>query len=185
MKAVCIATGPSLTQEDVDYCRGKAKIYAIKESRYMAPWADVLYAADHDWWDENSGCTDFAGEKWVCDERTAKKWGLHYIPYKVESPWSNDRAYVATGGHSGFQAINLAALHGASEIVLLGYDMGYSGNAKHWWTGKFKRNVRGSDYNDWIRRFYLALPHIKIPVYNASRFSYLNCFPKVNLKDVL
>jgi len=184
MRYFCIATGPSLREEDVLYCQGKGKVYVVKETYHIAPWADALYAADHDWWERLNGVPEFKGKKWTCDEKTAKKYDLNYIPYRVDSPWSNDPSYVATGGHSGFQTMNLAALHGATEIILLGYDMGYSGSSKHWWTGKYKREIRGSDYNDWIKRFHAATKHIKIPIYNASRFSYLTCFPKVALEDV-
>lgn len=186
MKAVCIATGSSLTKEDVEYCKGKAKIYVIKESYKLAPWADVLYAADSDWWDIRNGCPDFNGEKWTCTPEAEKKWGIKRIDYKVEIPWSNEAGLVATGGHSGFQALNMAVLDGASEVILLGYDLGHQGR-KHWWDDvpDLKRECRASDYNQWIKRFHAAVPHIKVPVYNASRFSYLTCFPRVNLEDVL
>jgi len=34
---VCLASGPSLTQADVDYCRGKARVIAIKDVLHLAP----------------------------------------------------------------------------------------------------------------------------------------------------
>ena len=48
--AVCIASGPSLTQADVDYVRGKARVIVVNNGYLLAPWADVLYAADARWW---------------------------------------------------------------------------------------------------------------------------------------
>jgi hypothetical protein len=187
MKIVCIASGESLTPEDVDYCKGKAdKVYVVKESYRLAPWADLLYAADSDWWDIRKGCPDFTGEKWTCTPEAAKKWGINYIDYKVELKWSLQQGIVATGGNSGFQCVNLATLNGATEVILLGYDMGFTVK-KHWWDdiSELKRECRGSNYNDWIKRFHEAKPLIPAKVYNASRFSYLTCFEKVNLRDVL
>ncbi len=43
---VCIASGPSLTQSQVDYCRGKARVAVVNNNWEKAPWADVLYGAD-------------------------------------------------------------------------------------------------------------------------------------------
>ena len=40
---VCLATGPSLTQADVDAVRGQADaVIAISDAVDLAPWADVL-----------------------------------------------------------------------------------------------------------------------------------------------
>jgi hypothetical protein len=48
---VCVASGHSLTKEDVEYCKGKAKVYIVNDGYKLAPWADLLYAAhtDRDW----------------------------------------------------------------------------------------------------------------------------------------
>jgi hypothetical protein len=51
---VCIASGPSLTREDVDACRGAAGVVlAVNDTITYAPWADVLYACDRRWWQEH------------------------------------------------------------------------------------------------------------------------------------
>lgn len=174
-----------MTPEDVDFCRGKARVYAVKESYHLAPWADVLYAADADWWARLKGVPDFKGEKWTVSPDAAKYYGLNHIEYRVELPWSNQQGLLATGGNSGFQALNLAVLQGASEVILLGYDMGFAGDKKHWWTGQIKREFRDSNYNSWIKRFHLAVPHIPVPVWNCTRGGYLHAFPRRELKDVL
>lgn len=182
--AICLASGPSLTQADVDYCRGKGKIYAVKECHHMAPWADVLYAADADWWDRFEGVKEFKGERWTVDQAAATKHGLHFINYKPACVWSTDPAYLATGGNSGFQAVNLAVLQGAERVILLGYDMGHAAQ-KHWWETKHPRESRHSDYAEWLKRFAAAAPLIPVPVLNASRQSAIECFPRVALEDVL
>lgn len=190
--AVCIANGTSLTKEDVEFCKGKGKIYAVKEAALLAPFADVLYAADVDWWKlpTNKLAKEFQGEKWtVADDsnpeikQAVKDFGLKTIKYMSSAVWSSDPSYIATGHNSGFQAINLAVLHGASRVILLGYDMGYSGQNKHWWTGQVKRDSRWSDYQKWIRHFNQAAPLIPVPVINATRGGNLECFARMPINE--
>lgn len=185
--AIILASGPSLTQADVDYCRGKGRVYAVKECRHMAPWADVMYAADADWWQRYKGCPDFKGERWTCDADAAKKYGLNHIPYKPASVWSTDPAYIATGGNSGFQTANLAALNPeCTGIILLGFDYGFKpGTDKHWWERLHPRESRPSNYKEWVDKFVAAAPHIPVPVLNASRLTAIPCFPRVELMEVL
>ena len=70
---VCIGSGPSLTAEDVDYCRGRAKVIAINNAYQLAPWSDVLYACDGAWWDWHQGAPDFGGIK-VSSTKNAMRW---------------------------------------------------------------------------------------------------------------
>lgn len=186
--AIIIASGPSLTIEDVEYCRGKGRVYAVKEAALMAPWADVLYAADHDWWKlHQDRWQGFAGEKWTVSWDVAQEFGLKYIAAKSEWKWSTDPNAVATGGNSGFQALNLAVLQGAERVILLGFDYGYDPaiHTKHWWDKKFPRHSWDSNYAGWNHRLADAVPLIPVPVLNASRLTSINCLPKIKLEDVL
>lgn len=190
LTAICIASGPSLTQEDVDYCRGRGRVYVIKESALAAPWADVMYAADQDWWDNNKErWQGFSGERWTCSEDAARRHGLNHIKIKPELLWSDSPGIIASGGNSGFQAINLAALQmpELKQIILLGYDFGYNPalQAKHWWEEVHPRKSRESNYKQWCKRMADAAPHIPVPVLNATRETALTCFPRVNLKEVI
>lgn len=47
---VCLASGPSLTEDDVNYVRGKAVVIAVNDTIRWAPWADVIYSSDQLWW---------------------------------------------------------------------------------------------------------------------------------------
>jgi hypothetical protein len=184
--AICIASGPSLTPADVEYCRGKGRVYVVKEGHLLAPWADVLYAADDDWWDKFKGVPEFAGERWTVSEDAAKKYKLHFIGGKSSIPWSDSPGVIATGGNSGFQIMNMAVLDGAERVILLGYDMGYApGTDKHWWDKAHPRKSRSSNYEGWLKSMNKAAPLINVPVLNASVHSAITCFPRVNLRDVL
>lgn len=185
--AICIASGPSLTKEDVEYCQGKGKIYIVKEGFYIAPWADVLYAADSDWWDLMDGVPEFTGEKWTVCKKSAEKYNLECIDYDAGIRWSNTPGLIATGGNSGFQILNLAVLQGASEVILLGYDYGYDPQKqnKHWFDKLHPRKSRDSNYKKWNQQLLESAPLIPVPVINCSRQSAITCFPRALLKGVL
>lgn len=185
--AICIASGPSLTQADVDYCRGKGKVYAVKECRHLAPWADILYAADTDWWERFDGCADFAGERWTCSEEAAKKYGINHIKINSQLVWSDTPGLIASGGNSGFQVINMAALDGAERIILLGFDYGYdpAQTDKHWWEKEHPRESRYSNYAEWNKKLAKAAEQMKVPVFNASVQSAITCFERVNLREII
>lgn len=184
--AICIATGPSVTAEDVQLCKGAGRVYAVKEAHVLAPFADVLYCADEDWWQLKHGVPDFSGEKWTVSPDAAKKWGLNYIEGTSSIEWGETKELIAYGGNSGFQAMNLAYVQGASKIILVGYDYGFSGKKKHWYDGgTLERKSRNSDYKQWAERMTLASKHIKIPVINCSMDSAIQCFPKMPLREAL
>lgn len=181
--AICIANGPSLTREDVEYCKGRGKVYAVKEAYILAPWADVLYCADFDWWDRKRGVPEFTGEKWTVNDDTAKRWGLKHIPGTSSIEWGHDESMIAYGGNSGFQALNLAVVQGTSKVILLGYDYGYQ-TQKHWFDGtEHARDSRRSDYPNWLERIDKAAKLIPVPVVNCSRETAIQCFPRMRIEE--
>lgn len=184
MIAICIASGHSLNIKDVEYCRGKGKVYVVNDGYKLAPWADVLYAADTDWWDYHEGVKQFNGERWTCAKASSLKYDINHIDYKPQEKWSNSSDWIATGGNSGFQIVNLAEIHGATKIILLGYDMGYT-DKKHWFGEHPAKINRPSRYDEWIKRFNDAKPFIKAEVINCTPNSNLKCFPMAKLRDVL
>lgn len=185
--AICIASGPSLKKEDVEYCQGKGTIYAVKECALIAPFADVLYAADHDWWPNNiERWESFSGRKCTVSDKASKQFNLEYFEAKPELDWSYEVGHLATGGNSGFQALNLAVLEGAERVILLGYDYGYQkDNNKHWWDKTHPRTSRYSDYNSWIKRMEKAAPLIPAQVINCTPTTSLTCFSKRDLRHAI
>jgi len=182
--AICIATGSSLTRQDVEFCMGKGKIYAVKEALIYAPFADVLYAADTDWWDYTDRWQWFKGQKWTVSSEASIKYKLNHIEYDNQILWSENKSILASGGNSGFQVINLAYLQGATKIILLGYDMGYT-SKKHFFDDTHKRESRNSDYKKWLTHFEKSSKVIPIPVINCTRQSDLNCFERMSLENAL
>src|SRR3989304_4298823 len=56
-----MATGPSLTLMDVEYCRGKCPVIIVNDNYRMGPWAGGLYAPDTAWGDPHPGGPDVPG----------------------------------------------------------------------------------------------------------------------------
>lgn len=182
---VCIASGASLTQDDVDYCKGKATVFVCNNGYLIAPFADLLYAADGDFWDyHKDGIAGFKGRKVSCDFAAAKKYGLEYFPVKRDLTWG-DKNVLASGYNSGFQILNLAAMHKPERILLLGYDMKITDKKTHWFGDHPAPLKRASPYDKFIKAFKDAAPLIRIPVINVTRETALECFPRAELRGAL
>lgn len=182
---VCIASGPSLTQEAVDFVRGKAFVFVCNDGYKIAPWADLLYAADRAWWEYHLPLLgDFKGQKWTCDKIISQRHGINYIGIKNSLAFARGNS-IANGSNSGFQLLNLAALHQPKRIVLLGYDMKET-EKSHWFgdhPDKLKRTSR-SPYHKFIRAFEAAASLIEPEVINASPDSALKCFKHKSLEEI-
>lgn len=184
MRILCVASGESLTKKDLDYCRGKITTYVVNDVYKLAPWAGCLYAADTQWWDYHNGVGDFKGRRVTVSHDASLKYGLEYMKYDTRLKWSDKKGVLATGGNSGFQCMNFAELSGATEIILLGYDMGFKSN-KHFFGEHHASINRSSNYADWLERLNEAAPYIKARVINCSRESAIKCFERAKLEDVL
>jgi hypothetical protein len=190
---VIIGGGSSLTPEDVNYCRGRARVIAIKEAMLLAPWAEVLYAGDAKWWRYYKGAPDFKG----------LKFSIEQDPTQVQIDWAQypdvqvlrntgalgletDPAGLRTGYNSGYQGVNLAAHLGCSKLILLGFDM-WSGPTGQNWFQKPGLHV-DSPYPLFHQAFGSIVEPLRVAgvhVVNASRFTLLNAFTKVALEDAL
>lgn len=181
--AVCIGGGPSLTREDVEYCRGRARVIAINDAYRLAPWADVLYAADQKWWAWHQGVRSFEGEKYTVDVATAKRFGVQLLAKTgYHGLETENRSGLKLGQDSGYQAIGLAVHLGASRILLLGYDM----RGGHWF-GSHPDNTRPPFTACKIAYATLpaALAVVGVEVVNCSRQTTLDMFPRMALADAL
>ena len=190
--AACIASGPSLTREDVELLRGRVRTIAINTSYRMAPWADVLYAADHQWWDWHKGAPDFPGMKFSTSRPVFKKWGVKVLR-RGDDQWSGrdglslDPSTLALGKDSGYQAINLAVLFGATRILLLGYDMSRAPDGRRHW-----HPDHPTPTPNLYREFMVFYPGLAarleeagIEVINCTRWTALDVFPKAQLAEAL
>lgn len=185
---VILGGGSSLTPADVNYCRGRAKVIAIKEAYQLAPWADVLYACDEKWWRHYKGAQDFVGLKYRLDAANRHDWpNVQVLKNTGRDGLELDPTGLRTGQNSGYQAVGLAVHLGASKIVLLGFDMWRGPNGDANWFGSHPLHV-ASPYPMFLQYFATLVEPLKaagVSVVNASRFTVMSSFPRLALEDVL
>lgn len=211
---VLVGGGDSLTEEQCDYVRllrrrDKVRVIVINDGYLRIPEADVLYFADSHWWKWQVEGVDkpgfpaavvrerfelFGGEKCTIQNSggNVTDTRIHMIrnrsyPYH-ENMLSLDPAYLGTGRHSGFQALNLAILAGGSRGILLGFDAKASADGKTHWFGEHPRPTPHGMYENIIRSFSAIerqLKDIGFGVTNCSPSSAIRSFPRLSLSDAL
>lgn len=189
--AVCIASGPSLTQQDVDYCRGKARVIVINRSVQLAPWADVLHGCDARFWRwHRDEALAFQGLKFAMERELDNDCGQ--IVLKNGGIWglSTDPTTLCNGRNSGYQAVNLAVLLGVSRILLLGYDAQAGEQGESHWHRSHPNNHNPSDmvFRSWVGAFkslIKPLADLGVTVVNCSRRTAIDAFPRQPLEEAL
>jgi len=210
---VCLASGPSLCAEDVDYVRGKAVVIAINDAIRLAPWADVVYSSDQIWWGNHyKSMRAFSGLK-VRVNPSQHRVSLKPAPNGVcpgcyrrlplnkdcwcegivtmrnagERGLSLDPSAIVTGHNSGTSAINVAVHLGATRILLLGYDMGPDDRGRrHFYdTGATAISSPFYKFRQLTETMAEPLKAAGIAVLNCSRRTALDCFPCQPLREVL
>lgn len=186
---VCLASGPSLTREDVEYCRGKAPVVAVSDTYRLAPWADVLYACDAKWWEAHDGVPAFAGLKFALETSAARWPGVQVLENTGDRGVELTPTGLRTGKNSGYQAVNVAIHLGASRVVLLGYDMQATiGQPSHFFGEHPPSLRRSSPFAMFCQHFASLVSPVKaigVEIVNCSRATALTCFPVRPLEAVL
>lgn len=198
----CLATGPSLTQADVDAVRGRGTVIAVNDAHQLAPWADVLYSSDRYWWNYYKGVPGFKGLRATIEfseGRYAKELArispeMFFLRntghHGVET---NPTGLRTCAQNSGGAAVNLAA-HlfardtGQRRIVLLGYDCGVPGSKRHFFGDHPSRLSQISPYPTWrVAYDQMRAPFdaLGIEVINCSRSTAINAFRCAPLAEVL
>lgn len=188
---VIVASGPSAPESPIDLARGKCRVIAINNSWQLAPWADILYACDWAWWNQNKGRNDFAGLRVSIDKRSCDKWDIKYVQCNkgTDSMEFAVRGKVGWGGNSGFHALNLAVQFGCSRVLLVGYDM-HVNNGAHWHGNhpSIMNNPRRGNVERWRRAVDGAAAKIAergVEVVNCSANSALQNYKKMPLDEAL
>lgn len=190
-----LATGPSLTQADVDLCRGQVRVMAINDAHRLAPWADVLYSSDRQWWPHYKGVPTFAGRKFGIGSAVGKANPFaHYPDIAVlkntgYTGLELEPTGLRNGQNSGYAAVNLAVHFGVSRILLLGYNMSYPGGKAHF----FGNHPPGLTQHEGLyvsfRRAFESLVEplrtLGVEVVNCTPNTSLSAFPCMAIHDAL
>lgn len=191
---VCVASGPSLTEDDVRYCEGRATVIAVNDAVRYATFAAALVASDRQWWEAHRGVPWFTGLKYCLEPAAVGRWPDVLVPRKSGHEGIEfDPMALRTGRNSGGAAIGIAVHFGAARILLLGYDCGPDKKGReHFWPergGKHAPGLRnGSPYSVFKQTFQTMVQPLKaagISVVNCSRETHLQCWPRADLRVAL
>lgn len=188
-RCVIVASGPSAVEQPIDLAHGRARCVAVNNSWRLAPFADVLYASDAAWWREN----DHAGFGGLRVSRSDVDGVLRVAIRDKGHPLRDVMHFdtpgvIGAGGCSGFQALNLAAQFGATDIALVGFDARVD-NGVHW----HGNHERTGNPTRWTAAIWAAnldaaasvLAGRGIRVVNCSPVSALTAYEKMGLEEWL
>lgn len=199
--AVCVATGPSVTDEQLGLIKASGRpTIAVNNAYKRAPWAALCYFADYKWWkwqQEKGPHREVWDVMPKCSCENARKAvidpAVHFL--RIDRGQgvviSQDPRAIVTGGNSGYQAVNIAALAGADPIILVGYDAkptrGADGELRHHDFGEHPDKTF-PPYG-MINAHFVAMAQVArergLRILNATPGSALECFERVDLAAVL
>lgn len=213
--AILFGGGPSLTLEQVETAcqacqNGRCKAIAVNDAYLVAPWANVLYAADSTWWAWHSAGVAkpalnltaeqvrarfeaFPGERCSiqCSGANVDDARIHLLRNRNYpnhgTGLSLNPTELVTGRNGGWQALNLAVLAGAKKIILLGIDGRPAADGRTHWSGGHPRPTPEAAYAEYRRAWADGEKAIKaagVRVINASPSSAVG-FEKMALEDAL
>lgn len=179
-----LASGPSMSQVVADKVRAAGiRAIVVNDTYRLAPWADLLYAADRRWWEANpEAATEFAGVKLVGQSGVFLP-GVQVMMRSGTSGFDPNPKFVRTGNNSGYAAVHVAIHAGAARILLCGFDM----DGTHWFGSHTKRGLRNPNpgsFAAWIPRF-ADLRGRGAEILNCTPGSKLTAFPFVELDEAL
>lgn len=195
-----ICTGPSLCKRDLDIVQASGiHCIAVNDAYLVAPWSDVLYAADDSWWKWQAegrnkvwpwsqftaeqvkrACAEFKGQKVTIQHPTV--YGgqdVLVLQNDGDDGLSERPDAVRTGKNSGYQAINIAVLAGAKKILLLGMDMRFVNGKSHAHNGHPVKHGESSyrKYAQSFRTMQTPIAKLGVSVINCTAGSLIQCFP--------
>ena len=202
--AVLIGGGPSLTREQVAQVelvreqRRALRVIAVNDAYRLAPFADICYFADSEWWGWHKDRPDFqafAGQKCSISDSggNIKDPAVHILRNANgrghSFGLSLDPKQIVTGSNSGYQALNIAVLAGAKTIILIGFDAREpTATSKTHWFGDHPKIEPVAAYAEYRKAFSAGEAAIKaagVRVINCSPGSAINSFEKLPLEAAL
>jgi hypothetical protein len=174
-----LASGPSMS-EGLAARVHEAGLHtiAINSNWKLAPWADIIYAADVDWWHhaDNRAALSLPGLKVSCQPVR----GVLQLQNTGRAGFDERPHCIRTGGNSGYQALHIAAQARAARVLLLGFDMHEKAGCH--WHGPHPLPLRTTPaplFARWCARFAELAPVLAargVDVVNCTPGSALKCF---------
>lgn len=180
MEVTILASGPSLTAEDVALvrewqCEGR-QVYVVNNTHEMAPWADLLFVGDGKWLDAYAAGLTFHGKRVTASQKGhALSWTV--VPQGFQ--WYQN---------SGAGAIAWAIREGAKRIYLLGFDCQKTNGLTHWHgshTGTLKDAPNMKTWPDTFVQVANVAKSAGVEVFNCTLSTALKCFPRIALESLV
>lgn len=184
---VCIATGPSLTREDVDYARQHAAVAVCSDAWRLATDARLMLASDSRWWRKHGDAVNrsFKGQRYTCSHVAARRYGPRYLAIGKHAGVCLEPDTVANGELTGYRLINLVIHQKPSRILLLGYDHQHTGGRTHYFGDHPDKWPNCPNLPNQVGFFQQLADESPVPIINCSRETALECFPRAELREVL
>jgi hypothetical protein len=201
----CIATGPSLTLEQIAAARAKGfTLFGCNRVWEIVPDLALLYGCNEGFWAHYwaSELAKYPAQKWTTNKAAAEKFGLNWIRERDERGLSANPSYVHHGHGSGYTMVNLAYLMGADRIVLLGYDCKYAADysAKDLYPGSTPRHyfgeypsallhwpitsVKRGVHVEMLKLWKSVADQGAVEIVNCTPGSAIDCFPRADIESL-
>lgn len=184
-----VAGGPSFNEKQLRLLEGQKRIITVNNSFEKLPDAEVCYAGDYTWWNyyHNIVKNNTTSSLWTGNRQSARKFRLNHVDCRMGITGISSK-FIVHGGNSGYQALNLAHLWGASPIILLGFDCNYGPNQKrhHYRDHPKEFGSNGDGIVSWKSHFEeaaRAFKQLNKRVINCSPDSAIRGFEKGELED--
>lgn len=160
--AVLIATGPSVSQKQVNFVyekqqAGKCKVITINNAYQVLPSTNVHISCNDDWWtyywSRDQALRELSCAKYTWYKAIANQLDITYIKAVVKDGLSEDPRIIHINHGSGPMAINLALHYGVKRLLLIGHDMKFAAN----YNGKRKK--AGSSSRHYFGEYPKKLQH--------------------------
>jgi hypothetical protein len=195
-RVLIVASGPSARKQDVERFEAAGfRTIAVSDSYRLCSAPDIIYSCDGHWWAEHIEAVEQTASKekcWTQDYLAAKNHSINWIKAVSEPGLSLIPERIHSGENSGYQAINVAAVNGATFIGLLGFDMKRAAGKAHWFgdhpTDKGFVNPGDARMKSWCKNFDTIMPSAmikNIAIVNFTRSTALTCFPIVSIEEFL
>ena len=172
--SVCLGSGPSLTQSDIEATAHLFTI-AVNSTWKVARHCDVIYAGDLKWWTEYGHEVDIGCHKVTHSKAAATLYRLEWHANKI-----------GMGYNSGMLAIDWAIRNGAETVLLLGFDGSVKHGIHHHGPHEKTHNPDPRKCKVWMTQFRdLAKKHKGKTIINCSRYTEIKWFPTMPLEEAL
>lgn len=186
---VCIGSGPSLTDEDIEFCRRRGwKLATCNSTFHRVPDCSLFHAMDLGWWQHHSAelestvspeCLIYTG----CPELARENKRLIPVSYTPDAGFSMTDGLVKSGKLTGLQLIQIVGWQRPDVILLLGYDNQITDGRAHEHS-RYNQQANPSKALAGALDDYEALARQSpYPIINCSRQSAIQAFPRMTIED--